>query len=87
MPIGAWALERACADMARVPVGVRVAVNCSPVQLESFDFASHVRRCLDHFGLSADRLEIEVTESFHQRQLADRGAVAPPQGNGGAHLA
>ena len=64
VPIGAWVLERACADMARVPAGVRVAVNCSPVQLESFDFASHVRKCLDHFGLSADRLEIEVTESF-----------------------
>ena len=64
VPIGAWVLERACADMARVSAGVRVAVNCSPVQLESFDFATHVRRCLDRFGLSADRLEIEVTESF-----------------------
>ena len=64
VPIGAWVLERACADMARVPAGVRVAVNCSPVQLELFDFASHVRKCLDHFGLSTDRLEIEVTESF-----------------------
>ena len=64
VPIGAWVLERACADMARVPAGVRVAVNCSPVQLESFDLATHVRKCLDHFGLSADRLEIEVTESF-----------------------
>jgi diguanylate cyclase (GGDEF)-like protein len=64
VPIGAWVLERACADMARVPMGVRVAVNCSPVQLESFDFASHVRKCLEHFGLSSDRLEIEVTESF-----------------------
>jgi diguanylate cyclase (GGDEF)-like protein len=62
--IGAWVLERACADMARVPAGVRVAVNCSPVQLESFDLASHLRKCLDHFGLSPDRLEIEVTESF-----------------------
>ena len=64
VPIGAWVLERACADMARIPAGVRVAVNCSPVQLESFDLASHVHKCLDHFGLSADRLEIEVTESF-----------------------
>ena len=64
VPIGAWVLERACADMARTPADVRVAVNCSPVQLESFDLASHVRKCLDHFGLSADRLEIEVTELF-----------------------
>jgi diguanylate cyclase (GGDEF)-like protein len=62
--IGAWVLERACADIARIPKPVRVAVNCSPVQLESFDLAAHVRKCLDHFGLAADRLEIEVTESF-----------------------
>jgi EAL domain-containing protein (putative c-di-GMP-specific phosphodiesterase class I) len=34
------------------------------VQLESFDLATHVRKCLHHFSLSADRLEIEVTESF-----------------------
>jgi diguanylate cyclase (GGDEF)-like protein len=64
VPIGAWVVERACADLNRVPPGVRVAVNCSPVQLESFDLATHVRKCLHHFSLSADRLEIEVTESF-----------------------
>ena len=64
VPIGAWVLERACADIARIAGPIRVAVNCSPVQLESFDFVAHVRKCLDHFGLAADRLEIEVTESF-----------------------
>ncbi len=64
VPIGAWVLERACADIARIPSPLRVAVNCSPVQLESFDLATHVRKCLDHFGLAPDRLEIEVTESF-----------------------
>jgi diguanylate cyclase (GGDEF)-like protein len=64
VPIGAWVLERACADIARIPSPLRVAVNCSPVQLESFDLATHVRKCLDHFGLAAERLEIEVTESF-----------------------
>ena len=64
VPIGAWVLERACADIARIPKPIRVAVNCSPVQLESFDLATHVHKCLDHYGVSADRLEIEVTESF-----------------------
>ncbi len=62
--IGAWVLERACADIARSSASLRVAVNCSPVQLESSDVAAVVRKCLDKFALAADRLEIEVTESF-----------------------
>ena len=39
-----------------------VAVNCSPVQLESSDVAAVVRKCLQKSGLPANRLEIEVTE-------------------------
>jgi EAL domain-containing protein (putative c-di-GMP-specific phosphodiesterase class I) len=62
--IGEWVLERACADIARSSATVRVAVNCSPIQFESSDVASVVKRCLETSGLSAGRLEIEVTESF-----------------------
>ncbi|HYA71887.1 MAG TPA: EAL domain-containing protein [Roseiarcus sp.] len=62
--IGAWVLERACADIAKSSASLRVAVNCSPVQLESSDVAAVVRKCLDKSGLAANRLEIEVTESF-----------------------
>ncbi|MGO4872060.1 MAG: EAL domain-containing protein [Roseiarcus sp.] len=62
--IGAWVLERACADIAETSASLRVAVNCSPVQLESSDVAAVVRKCLQKSGLPANRLEIEVTESF-----------------------
>jgi diguanylate cyclase (GGDEF)-like protein len=62
--IGAWVLERACADIAKNSSSARVAVNCSPVQLESSDVAAVVRKSLDKSGLAANRLEIEVTESF-----------------------
>ena len=61
--IGAWVLERACIDMARSSDSMRVAVNCSPVQLESSDMVALTRACLEKSGLSAGRLEIEVTES------------------------
>jgi len=64
VPIGAWVLERACADIARASPSMRIAVNCSPVQLESSDVAALVRECLDKCGLAANRLELEVTESF-----------------------
>ena len=45
-------------------MGMRVAVNCSPVQLKSSDVAAVVQQCLDKHGLAANRLEIEVTKSF-----------------------
>jgi diguanylate cyclase (GGDEF)-like protein len=64
VPIGAWVLERACTDMVRNSQSMRVAVNCSPVQLESSDVAAVVEKCLAASGLSAHRLEIEVTESY-----------------------
>jgi diguanylate cyclase (GGDEF)-like protein len=62
--IGAWVLERACADIAKTSAIMRIAVNCSPVQLESSDVTAVVRKCLEESGLVANRLEIEVTESF-----------------------
>ena len=64
VPIGGWVLERACADIAKTSPILRLAVNCSPVQLESSDVAAVVRKCLEESGLAANRLEIEVTESF-----------------------
>jgi diguanylate cyclase (GGDEF)-like protein len=62
--IGAWVMERACVDIARNSASLGVAVNCSPIQLESSDVAALVRSCLEKTGLAANRLEIEVTESF-----------------------
>ncbi len=61
--IGAWVLERACIDMAKSSDNLRVAVNCSPVQLESCDMVALTRACLEKSGLPASRLEIEITES------------------------
>ena len=62
--IGAWVLERACSDIARSSESLRVAVNCSPVQLESCDMVAITRACLEKSGLAAARLELEVTESL-----------------------
>ncbi len=81
--IGGWVLERACADIAKSSASLRVAVNCSPVQLESSDVAALARKCLDKSGLAANRLEIEVTEFVpHQRQPARGRAIATAQGDG-----
>lgn len=63
IPIGEWVLSRACAEAASWPEHVKVAVNLSPVQFKSPQLADAVRRALATSGLSAGRLELEITES------------------------
>ncbi len=61
--LGAWVLHQACADAATWPDSVKVAVNLSPVQFRSTDLVDQVRHALATSGLSARRLELEITES------------------------
>ncbi|HEU4960392.1 MAG TPA: EAL domain-containing protein [Sphingomonas sp.] len=67
-PIGEWVLRTACQEAARWPSHVRVAVNASAEQLYSPNFVATVTSALSHAGLSAERLEIEVTESLFMRE-------------------
>jgi EAL domain-containing protein (putative c-di-GMP-specific phosphodiesterase class I) len=62
VPLGAWVLERACADIA--PRGdLTVAVNVSAVQLRTPDFVGQVAETLERSGLAPHRLVLELTES------------------------
>lgn len=61
--MGAWALRVACRDAARWPGALRVAVNVSALQFERSPIELHVLEALEHSGLAAERLEIELTES------------------------
>ena len=63
IPLGEWALRRACQDATAWPSHVRLAVNVSPVQIRSGDFVEVVKRTLEQSGFAASRLELEVTES------------------------
>jgi EAL domain-containing protein (putative c-di-GMP-specific phosphodiesterase class I) len=63
VPIGEWVLRRACADAARWPAEISVAVNISPVQFRSKNLAATVVSALGAAGLAPERLEIEITES------------------------
>ena len=60
--IGEWALNRACVDAVTWPHGVKVAVNLSPVQFRERGLTLQVVSALAKSGLSAQRLELEVTE-------------------------
>lgn len=61
--LGRWILRKACMECMKWPETVSVAVNFSPQQFHQRDVLSEVRYALEVSGLSADRLEIEITES------------------------
>lgn len=61
--LGEWTLRKACAEAAKWPDGVRVAVNLSPVQFRSRGLVQAVMTALAHSGLAPQRLELEITES------------------------
>jgi len=61
--IGEWVLSTACADAASWPNAIRLAVNVSPVQFKSATLALKVTAALAESGLSASRLELEITEA------------------------
>jgi diguanylate cyclase (GGDEF)-like protein/PAS domain S-box-containing protein len=63
IPIGEWVLREACAAAMQWPEEISVAVNVSAVQFQLPNLAAIVGDALDHSGLSAARLELEVTES------------------------
>ncbi len=62
--LGEWVLRRACRDAASWPAHVKVSINLSPVQFERGDLVTAVEGALSQAQLSADRLELEVTESL-----------------------
>jgi diguanylate cyclase (GGDEF)-like protein len=61
--LGEWVLTAACAEAATWPHHVKLAVNVSPVQFKSQTLAMKVAGALAASGLSADRLELEITEA------------------------
>jgi len=69
IPIGEWVLEEACRAAASWQDKVTIAVNVSPVQLHSPDFAHTVHEILVRSGLSPQRLEIEITETALVRDM------------------
>jgi diguanylate cyclase (GGDEF)-like protein len=62
-PLGEWVLTTACAEAASWPDDIRVSVNVSPIQFRNQGFALKVAAALAASGLSAHRLELEITEA------------------------
>jgi diguanylate cyclase (GGDEF)-like protein/PAS domain S-box-containing protein len=71
--IGTWVLDEACRQARQwLDDGLdfgRIAVNVSGSQIQQAGFADHVQETLERRGLAADRLELEVTESFLMQKV------------------
>ncbi len=61
--LGEWVLKEACAEAAKWPAHMKVAVNISPAQFKDQNLVRNVISAVAHAGLSPDRLEVEITES------------------------
>jgi len=63
VPLGEWVIRQACADAAQWAGDACVAVNLSPTQLINKNLLPAVLDALASAQLSADRLELEITEA------------------------
>lgn len=62
--IGEWALARACAQAARWPDPIKVAINVSAQQFAKRTLIEGALQALARSGLPPHRLELEVTETI-----------------------
>jgi predicted signal transduction protein with EAL and GGDEF domain len=63
VPLGEWVLRQACTEAVTWPDHLKIAVNVSPAQFKTRNFAEVVVRALAGAGMAPHRLELEVTES------------------------
>ena len=62
--IGTWVLRQACRTAATWPESLTIAVNLSPAQFLRGNLSDIVAAALKESGLTANRLELEITETL-----------------------
>jgi len=63
VPIGEWVVRTACEEAATWAGDLKVAVNLSALQFKSGRLPEMISEALSFSGLSANRLELEITET------------------------
>ncbi len=63
VPLGEWVLRQACADAAKWPPHLQVAVNLSPVQFKWTELLNTLKSALGESRLAPNRLDLEITET------------------------
>ncbi len=67
VPLGEWVIRRACADAARWPQDIKIAINLSPAQFGSKSLAPTFVSALAASGIAPERIELEITEQIVMR--------------------
>ncbi|WP_428627336.1 EAL domain-containing protein [Sphingopyxis sp.] len=62
VPIGEWVIRTACASIALLGPGYRVAVNISPRQFSNEKLPATILSAVSAAGIRPDQLELEITE-------------------------
>ncbi|MBA3941766.1 MAG: diguanylate cyclase [Sphingopyxis sp.] len=62
VPIGEWIIRTACASIARLGPGYRVAVNVSPRQFANEKLPAIILNAVSAAGILPEQLELEITE-------------------------
>jgi diguanylate cyclase (GGDEF)-like protein len=70
VPLGEWVLRQACAEAAKWPNDIGVAVNISSVQLTNKNLANAVIGAIASASIPAARLNLEITESVFLQNTA-----------------
>lgn len=67
VPLGAWVLRHACADLRKLQdmglAGISVGVNISARQFTDSDILSQIQKAIEETGIDPQHLDVEITES------------------------
>jgi diguanylate cyclase (GGDEF)-like protein/PAS domain S-box-containing protein len=75
IPLGERILRKTCAEVAKWPAHLKVAVNLSPMQFKQDDLLGVLRATLAEFKLAPTRLELEITESVLVEKTEENLAI------------
>ena len=75
LPLGEWVLRTACLQAVKWPEAVGVAVNLSATQFKGRNLVQLAMNALASTGLTASRLDLEITESVLLQDEANTLAV------------
>jgi diguanylate cyclase (GGDEF)-like protein/PAS domain S-box-containing protein len=64
IPLGEWVLRQACAEAAKWPDDIKVAINLSPAQFRGKNLVGAVISAMATVGVAPNRVELEITEAI-----------------------
>ncbi|SBV33427.1 Diguanylate cyclase/phosphodiesterase with PAS/PAC sensor(S) [uncultured Sphingopyxis sp.] len=87
VPIGEWIIRSACAAIAKLGPGYRVAVNVSPRQFANEKLPATIVNAVSAAGIRPEQLELEITEGVFLDESAENLAMFQKLKRTGVRLA